>query len=135
MSQTTLETLRRLCEASGIDPDLSDLKTVIRHSHVGSATCAGHSISAAHESTLSLTELNEPEKEPAAQTPRDIDLVEEIGRGGMGIVKLGLQKDLNRQVAIKQLRDDARKIQDQERLIQEAKVMGNLEHPNIVPVY
>ena len=135
MPQATLESLRRLCEVSGLNPDGQDLKTVIRHTYNEPTTSVVRTDHAAHEPTLSLSGLNGLIGEAAAQTPREIDFVEEIGRGGMGIVKLGLQKDLNRQVAIKQLRDDARKEQDQERLIQEARVMGNLEHPNIVPVY
>lgn len=109
MPQTTLEYLIRLCEVSGINPDAQDLRTVIRHSHIGLSTPVSRSGLVAHESTLSLSGLNGLEGGMVHQPPREIDFVEEIGRGGMGIVKLGVKKDLNRQVATKQLRDDARK--------------------------
>jgi serine/threonine protein kinase len=51
-------------------------------------------------------------------------LVEEIGRGGMGIVYLATDEELGRQVAIKVLDEPG-----------EARVLASLEHPGIVPVH
>jgi serine/threonine protein kinase len=51
-------------------------------------------------------------------------IVEQIGRGGMGVVYLAEDAELGRRVAIKVL-DDAR----------EARVLAGLEHPGIVPVH
>ncbi len=51
-------------------------------------------------------------------------IVEQIGRGGMGVVYLADDAQLGRRVAIKIL-DDAR----------EARVLAGLEHPGIVPVH
>ena len=51
-------------------------------------------------------------------------LIEELGRGGMGVVYLAEDSQLRRQVAIKIL-DDPR----------EARVLASLEHPGIVPVH
>ena len=60
-----------------------------------------------------------------------------LGRGGMGAVYLGIQTDLNREVAIKVL--DTRRSRDAERLAQrfshEAQITANLNHPSIVPVH
>ncbi len=60
----------------------------------------------------------------------------EIGRGGMGAVFEALDVDLRRQVAIKRL-DDERSDSPhwRERFLREARIGGQLEHPNIVPVY
>ena len=61
---------------------------------------------------------------------------EEIGRGGMGIVFRGVDRDLGRAVAIKVLdasdRAARRKVW---RFFREARITGQLEHPNIPPIY
>ncbi|MCB9674749.1 MAG: protein kinase [Alphaproteobacteria bacterium] len=57
-----------------------------------------------------------------------------LGQGGMGLVRLGVQTRLGREVAVKTLRpgiDPNIGIG----LLQEAWVTGALEHPNIVPIY
>ncbi|MBC8087467.1 MAG: protein kinase, partial [Phycisphaerae bacterium] len=60
----------------------------------------------------------------------------EIGRGGMGVVYLGVDEQLERPVAIKtlppHLAADAR-VRD--RFLREARTAGALSHPNIVPIY
>ncbi|MHC4821053.1 MAG: hypothetical protein ACYTDX_04965, partial [Planctomycetota bacterium] len=68
-----------------------------------------------------------------------------IGEGGMGVVYLALDTELNRRVAIKMVRAGAKDPVDQHsdpvpedsaaRFVQEAIVTGGLEHPGIVPVY
>jgi serine/threonine protein kinase len=57
---------------------------------------------------------------------------EEIGRGGMGIVFRGRDRELAREVAIKVT---AWPGADVERLRDEARVLAALEHPGIVPVH
>ena len=63
-------------------------------------------------------------------------IVEEIGRGGMGVVYLALQRSLDRYVALKILPSgltaDAREIA---RFRAEARAASRLSHPNIVPVF
>ena len=59
-----------------------------------------------------------------------------IGTGGMGTVYLGYDHDLKRRVAIKAL--NTRVALDPglvRRFLEEAQATGQLEHPNIVPVY
>jgi serine/threonine protein kinase len=63
-------------------------------------------------------------------------IVREIGRGGMGVVYLGQDTRLGRQVALKVLppallRDEGRR----ERLRQEARAAASLTHPGIATVY
>src|SRR5262245_39421413 len=61
-------------------------------------------------------------------------LVEELGRGGMGVVYAAHDSKLDRKVAIKMVRiDDDAKLR--RRLIREAKAMAKLTHPNVVSVY
>jgi serine/threonine protein kinase len=57
-------------------------------------------------------------------------------KGGLGKVSLGYDSELRREVAIKQIRD--RFVSHsifRERFAHEAEVTGQLEHPNILPVY
>ena len=59
----------------------------------------------------------------------------EIARGGMGAVLESRDSKLGRSVAMKVLlRRDASK-DDERRLLQEARVLGQLAHPNIVPIH
>ena len=57
-------------------------------------------------------------------------------RGGMGQVWLARDTDLGREVALKELRpEQARNPAVWSRFLEEAKITGQLEHPNIVPVH
>src|SRR4051812_39766417 len=65
-----------------------------------------------------------------------IQIVREIGRGGMGIVFLARDIALHRLVAIKVLRYEfASSEEHRERFRREARMTARLSHPNIVPVH
>jgi serine/threonine protein kinase len=61
------------------------------------------------------------------------DVLEEIGRGGMGIVFRGRDRELGRDVAIKVTAWSTDG--DADRLRREARTLAALEHPGIVPVH
>ena len=57
-------------------------------------------------------------------------------QGGLGIVFVAFDTELNRQVALKQILDShADDPTSRSRFLLEAEVTGGLEHPGIVPVY
>ena len=63
-------------------------------------------------------------------------LVSELGRGGMGVVYLAKEVDLDRPVAIKLLPPE--KAADRvlrERFLREARTAAKLSHPNIIPIH
>jgi serine/threonine protein kinase len=63
-------------------------------------------------------------------------IIEELGRGGMGVVYLGEDSKLERKVAIKFLpRQIAANKEDRQRFEIEAKAAAALNHPNIATIY
>jgi len=65
----------------------------------------------------------------------DLDLLEEIGRGGMGVVYRARQRSLDREVAAKMLPPElASQPHVPERFRSEAKKMARLSHPHIAQV-
>jgi WD40 repeat protein/serine/threonine protein kinase len=66
----------------------------------------------------------------------DYELLDIIGEGGMGVVYAAHQSSIARTVAVKMLKPSAKMREDQrDKFISEAVVTGELDHPNIVPIY
>jgi serine/threonine-protein kinase len=64
-----------------------------------------------------------------------LELVAVLGFGGMGVVFKARQATLDRDVAVKFLRDDRADPGRRERFLQEARAVARLRHPNLVQVY
>ena len=96
---------------------------------------------------IELLDRLAPERPPAnrrnaaaqSSTPQSFgkyELLEEIGRGGMGVVFSARQTDLDRLVAVKMiLSSRLASADDVGRFHAEAKAAGSLRHPNIVAIH
>ncbi len=66
----------------------------------------------------------------------DFKIEKVLGEGGMGIVYTAVQSSMDRRIALKMIKGDAAKTPGaKDKFLAEAVVTGDLEHPNIVPVY
>jgi serine/threonine-protein kinase len=64
------------------------------------------------------------------------NVLEKIGEGGMGVVYLAHDSELNRDVALKVLRDEvAHDATRMERFRREAQVLASLNHPSIASIF
>jgi predicted Ser/Thr protein kinase len=85
----------------------------------------------------------EPDEQSARTLPRGTNLaryvvLDPIGRGGMGVVYSAYDPELDRKVALKLLRPDARASAagvGRSQLLAEAQAMARLSHPNIITVF
>ena len=70
------------------------------------------------------------------QTLGTVTLLQKIGEGSMGVVYRGFQNTLSRPVAVKVVfRNRLNKLFTQDRFRQEAEVVANLMHPNVITIF
>jgi serine/threonine-protein kinase len=73
---------------------------------------------------------------PPKRTVGQIEVVRELGRGGMGVVRVGHQPGLERPVVLKTLRRGlAEEPGLEERFLREARTAAAVHHQNVVAVY
>ena len=114
--------------------DYKDLKTRIsRMKNAEETMIFGGGTMGGSMSTLLLTGGAKP-------TLGRYEIVRELGKGAMGIVYLGKDPKINREVAIKTMAlaqefepDEMKEVK--ERFFREAETAGRLNHPNIVTMY
>ncbi len=129
MSGKALAVFERI---AGTDAKYKDVGARIERLKLASTTFVGLARPGRAEGTLVAEGVARP-------TLGRYELVEELGRGAMGVVYKGRDPKINRQVAIKTVHfddfEDALVPQIKERFFREAQSAGMLNHPNIMTVY
>ncbi|MEC8380107.1 MAG: serine/threonine-protein kinase [Myxococcota bacterium] len=85
--------------------------------------------------TYEYDEVDGIEQASLADIDAQLKTLDTIGSGGVGVVFAAKQHQLDRTVAIKQLKMDVSQALLSRLLEHEAKITGKLEHPNILPIY
>jgi len=98
-----------------------------------------HSDPSEHENLNTLDDDSTPSARISGVDLRDAgasyEIIDELGRGGMGVIFRAVQGSLERKVAIKTLIPDRANEKAREKFVGEALVTGGLDHPNVVPVH
>jgi serine/threonine-protein kinase len=129
---------------AGLEPDVEQV--VARHPELADEIRSlWATVWVAEEMSRSLgtaRTISHPSREPAAddRSPQsafgEYELLEELGRGGMGVVSRARETRRGRIVAIKRLlRGPDSSAEDVERFRHEAQSASHLAHPNVVPVF
>ncbi|MBN2529986.1 MAG: protein kinase [Deltaproteobacteria bacterium] len=97
-------------------------------------TAAAPTVSVQNQSTHVTPQSPAPNR--TLSSTSELILGEKLGEGGMGTVFQATQKEMQRQVAVKELQPTLGAIDRiKQSFVTEAVVTGKLAHPNIVPVY
>ena len=100
----------------------------------GCAWASWGSSSTEESGPMDASEHNAIEARTAGRVGRFL-VLRELGRGGMGVVFLGYDEQLDRKVAIKLLRARDPGDASHLRLQREAQGLAKLSHPNVVQIY
>lgn len=118
--------------ATAYDPNqvTTDLKAIVPGNHAAAVEDYDEGVSRGELGSLESTHAHLPCRFG------EYMLEKVLGRGGMGVVYLANQMQLNRRVAIKMIRSGALASQAEvSRFYSEARSVAKLDHPNIVTVY
>jgi len=103
---------------------------------VAAASRAGLSVTRSASPSTQPPDARRRSREPSERRDRDRDrylVISEHGRGGLGRVSRAHDRELGRDIAIKEL--ISRGHLGEVRFLREALITARLEHPGIVPVY
>jgi tRNA A-37 threonylcarbamoyl transferase component Bud32 len=124
---------RSLAAVGAASSVVSDLKRAVADPDVQASL--GHA-QPAPEDEINSSGTKAPEPDGSDPWQTRYRKVRDHARGGLGIVYVAHDRELNRHVALKEIQEDhADRTDSRARFLLEAEVTGGLEHPGIVPVY
>lgn len=100
-------------------------------------TSLGHKTTdSALSSPVTLIQGHAPADQPIQFTVGNYQVLQSIGKGGMGEVFLAYDTSCGRRIALKRIRTDlSNHHQLYNRFLKEARVTSQLTHPSIIPIY
>jgi tRNA A-37 threonylcarbamoyl transferase component Bud32 len=106
------------------------------HMHTPQEQVSAGGAATVPELTTPLEKSNGAVRVPAGRRVGRYTLMQEIGRGGMGVVYKAYDSQLDRVVALKIVRGiNISQSEEVERFHREAKAAAKLEHPNIIAIH
>jgi tetratricopeptide (TPR) repeat protein len=115
---------------------LDDAAAARAEAHID--TCSRCRVLVAQLAKSAVTAVERPSAPASRETPHLIDryrIERRLGAGGMGVVYLAHDPELDRKVVIKLLRAEVATLADRARLMREAQAMAKVSHTNVVPIY
>ena len=115
-------------EQRGLRPDMTLKAKEVRHAKAPKQTLV--------IKTKSLVESKDMANVSIGGDDAEYELIKVLGEGGMGVVYDARQTSIDRSVALKMIKGAAATNDKQKaKFLAEAVVTGDLDHPNIVPIY
>lgn len=127
----------RILEEQCTDPAIKSLVTrMLKHDRMDPDTSAHDAVAITSVMETADGDSGNEFNSSISDQRGDLNLVDEIGRGGMGVVYRAWDPILNRHVAVKVILAGNHATADEVALFeQEAKIMARLDHSNIVKLY
>jgi len=130
-AEVTDNATHRMSEIWGNDVNSARPNMTVKGRHTG--TVGRHSTLVIQARAFRSKEHGAPKQH---NLRADYDLLDLLGEGGMGVVYVARQASIDRKVAIKMLKGKTTGDESQRRkFLSEAVITGDLDHPNIVPIY
>lgn len=116
---------------------------VARLTEAASRCCVSATNQSSQPEGRQPSDRSPPSSDPSTSAPLPGDgksgrfrIVRPHAKGGLGEVLIARDKELGRDVALKQIQSRyARHAESRARFVREAEITGSLEHPGVVPVY
>ena len=128
-----------LSETTEWDPMTDDPSTINRNGTVEADVSAGEGYLPRRNVQRLPGAVHHDDASPpndAIAGPVDYRVVGELGSGGTGIVYQAHQRAVDREVALKFLRDHLAALpRPRSRFLREARVIGSMDHPNVIAIH
>jgi tetratricopeptide (TPR) repeat protein len=111
------------------------VESLLSHDEHSEGFMAGPALAGALESLLSTKCVTDEASEPAPERIGRYVILNELGRGGMGVVYRAKQDKPDREVALKVIRPGIASDDMLRRFEYEAQLLGRLRHPGIAQIY